>query len=759
MSDPRAPAPAAPASPGAATVKLDLPITGMSCANCAATIERTLTKKVPGVVAARVNLAAERAAVEYDPRTASKAQIVAAIESVGYGVIETGEADEDLEQKVREREARRQARAFWIGVAFAAPLFAFSMARDLGGLGEVAHEGWALWLMLAVATPVQFYVGWGFYRGAFKALVHGAANMDVLVALGSSAAYFYSVVVTVGGRGGHVYFETAAAIITLIKLGKVLEARAKGRTGAALKRLMGLAPKTARVMRGDEELDVPVGEVVVGDVVIVRPGEKVPVDGVVVGGRSSVDESLLTGESTPVAKGPGDQVIGATLNQRGLLKVEARRVGAATALAQIIRLVREAQASKAPVQRLADQVAGVFVPVIIVVAVITLAIWWFAVGAGFAPAMVRMVAVLVIACPCALGLATPTAIVVGTGRGAELGVLFRSAEALERLHSVKVIALDKTGTLTIGRPEVIEMATAGVCDEASVLRLAAGAERGSEHPLGDAIVRAAKDRGLDIPAPEQFESAAGHGVVATVEQRRVVVGAARLLDEHSIDRSLLDPAAAELEARGRTAVWVAFDGGVVGVLGVADTLKPGARAAVADLRRQGLEVVLLTGDNRAAADAVAREIGAPRVVAQVLPGGKAAEVRRLRAEGKGLVAMVGDGVNDAPALAAADVGVAVGSGADVAIESADVTLVGGELGGVSRAISLSRATMRTIRWNLFWAFFYNVALVPLAAGVFHGVAALPAVVRDLHPALAAFAMAGSSVTVVTNSLRLRRKTL
>ncbi len=749
-----------------ATARVELPIVGMTCANCALTIERTLSKKTPGVVSAVVNFATEKATVEYIPGVATRADLVAAIARAGYGVADATDASaplEDVEQAARAAEIAQQTRKFWIGVAFALPLFLFSMARDVGLLGHWAHAAWANWLMWALATPVQFYVGWDYYVGGFKALRNGAANMDVLIAMGSSAAYFYSLPVTVAltlgttALGEHVYFETAAVIITLIKLGKLLEARAKGQTSAAIKKLMGLRARTARVVRDGQEIDIPVEQVRVGDLVLVRPGEKIPVDGVVVEGRSAVDESMLTGESMPADKKPGDAVIGATINRQGLLKIEARKVGADSVLAQIIRLVQEAQGSKAPIQRLADQVSAIFVPVVIGIALVTLLVWWFGVGVGFTPAMIRMVAVLVIACPCALGLATPTAIMVGTGKGAEHGILFKNSEALERAHALKVIVLDKTGTITRGEPEVIDViALDGASGADEVLRLAASAERGSEHPLGAAIVRAAQQRGLALTTPAQFEAIPGRGVVAVVEGRAVILGNLQLMRERQLHLNGLERTAERLQDEAKTVMWVVVDGQARGLITVADTIKPGSREAVARMHRLGLQVVMITGDNRATAEAIAREVGIDRVLAEVLPGDKAAEVKRLQDEGIGLVAMVGDGINDAPALAQADVGIAIGTGADVAMETADVTLMRGDLRAVPQAIALSKATMRIIKENLFWAFFYNVLLIPVAAGALYPFASLPMMLRALHPALAAFAMAFSSVTVVTNSLRLRR---
>ena len=760
---------------GVATARIELPITGMTCANCAASVERTLNKKTPGVVTASVNFATEKATVEYIPGRVTRAGMVAGIERAGFGVVqaEAGEL-EDAEQAAREAEIRDQTHKFWVGVAFALPLFLLSMARDFGLLGEWAHGAWVNWFMLALASPVQFYTGWDYYVGGFKALRNKSANMDVLVAMGSSAAFFYSLPVTIAltldstAWGEHVYFETAAVIITLIKLGKLLEVRAKGQTSAAIKKLMGLRAKTARVVRpstglgtGDGvEVDIPIEQVAVGDVVIVRPGEKIPVDGIVIEGRSAVDESMLTGESLPVDKKPGDEVIGATLNKQGMLKFEAAKVGAETALAQIVRLVQEAQGSKAPIQRLADQVSSVFVPAVISIAALTFLAWWFVVGEGFTTAMIRMVAVLVIACPCALGLATPTAIVVGTGKGAAKGILFKNSAALERAHSLRVVVLDKTGTVTVGEPSVTDVVGSldegqGIGSSDKLLRLAASAERGSEHPLGEAIVRAARERGLLLGEPEGFEALGGRGIVAQVDGHQVALGNLRLMTERAVNLNGLENEAERLQAEAKTAMWVAVDGAAAGLIAVADTIKPSSQEAVADMHRLGLQVVMMTGDNQATAEAIAREVGIDRVLAEVLPGDKAAEVKRLQGEDSGLVAMVGDGINDAPALAQADVGIAIGTGADVAMETADVTLMRGDLRSVSQAIALSKATMRTIRQNLFWAFFYNVVLIPVAIGVLYPFESLPTMLRELHPILAAFAMAFSSVTVVTNSLRLR----
>ncbi|MGQ9503109.1 MAG: heavy metal translocating P-type ATPase [Anaerolineae bacterium] len=758
--------------------KIELPITGMTCANCAATIERTLTRKVPGVISATVNLATERATVEYIPDQVTRRDLIAAVERAGYGVLETDEIDsEDAEQRARAKEIHIQAHKFWIGALFTFPLFVLSTARDSGVLAHWAHQLWFNWLLLALATPVQLYVGWDYYIGGWKALRNGAANMDVLVAMGSSAAYLYSVLVTIawtlgqGSWGDHVYFETAAVIITLIKLGKLLEARARGRTSAAIRQLMRMYPKTARVIRANQEMELPVEQVVVGDVVLVRPGERIPVDGIILEGHSTVDESMLTGESIPVDKQPGDPVTGATINKQGFLKVQAQRVGAETVLAQIVRLVQQAQGSKLPIQRLADQVSAVFVPFVVGVALLTLLIWWLVVGVDFTTALIRMVAVLVIACPCALGLATPTAVMVGLGRGATMGILFRNSVALERLHAARTVVLDKTGTLTIGQPTVTDIVVSDrghtvlsavkthaqpLDAESELLYLAASAESVSEHPLGKAIVDAAKERGIVPSAPEEFEALSGQGIISRAGQHTVLVGRHNFMVDRSVALNGLENTEQQLQADAKTVIWVAVDGQAVGLVAMADVLKPGSREAVQQLHRMGLRVVMITGDNQSTARAIARAVEIDRVLAEVLPEDKAAVVKRLQAEGNGLVVMVGDGINDAPALAQADVGIAMGSGTDIAMETADITLMRGDLKAVPQAIALSRATMRTIKQNLFWAFFYNVLLIPVAAGGLYPITWLPVTVRALHPALAAFAMAFSSVTVVTNSLRLRK---
>jgi Cu+-exporting ATPase len=750
------------------TTTIELPLVGMTCANCARNIERRLNK-TDGVMEAAVNYASEKAVVTYAPGAVSRPELVAAIRKAGYDVVELDDGEDmvDAEAAAREAEVRHQEKRLIVGLIFTVPLFLLSMSRDFGLLGEWAYAPWVNWLFLALATPVQFYVGWDYYSGAYKSLRNGSANMDVLVAMGSSVAYFYSVAVMIAlamgstALGMHVYFETSAAIITLIVLGKVLEARAKGRTSESIKKLMGLQAKTARVERDGITSDLPIAEVVSGDLIIVRPGEKIPVDGVVVDGRSAVDESMITGESLPVSKNVGDEVIGATINKQGLLKFEATKVGKDTALAQIIKLVEQAQGSKAPIQSSVDRVAAYFVPFVIIVALLTFAIWYLMTG-ELTVALARLTAVLVIACPCAMGLATPTSIMVGMGKGADYGILFRTSAALEQAHQLNAIVLDKTGTITKGEPSVTDVLVSKqpttnnqqpmANDE--LLRLAASAERGSEHPLGEAIVRSAEEKNLVLSTPDAFEGLAGFGISASVDGHDILLGNLRLMQQEQVNLNGLEPKARRLQGEAKTAMWLAVDGQASAIIAVADTIKEGSREAVARLKEQGLAVVMMTGDNGATAQAIAAEVGIERVFSEVLPGDKSGYVAQLQDEGH-VVGMVGDGINDAPALAQADVGLAIGTGTDVAMETADVILMRGDLRSVPQAIKLSNATMRNIHQNLGWAFGYNVVLIPIAAGILAPFEWAPDFLRQLSPILAAGAMAFSSVSVVTNSLRLR----
>ena len=742
-----------------ATRTITLPISGMTCANCAMNIERTLLKRTPGVARAAVNFAAESAAVEYFPSAAGVAEIVAAIEKAGFGAIvpDDDDREDDAESLARQAEIRDQTRKFMVGLLFALPLFVLSMARDFALVGAWSHAPWVNWFFALLATPVQFYTGWDYYTGGFRSLRNRTANMDVLVAMGSSVAYLYSLVVLIWpAAGDHVYFETSAVIIALIKLGKMLEARTKGKTGGAIRKLIGLRPKTATRIEDGAEKEVPVTRIAVDDILLVRPGARIPVDGIVTEGLTAVDESMLSGEPIPVDKQPGDPVTAGTINGQGLVRFRATRVGRDTALAQIIRLVQEAQGSKAPIQAVADRVAAVFVPAIIAVALVTFGIWW-ALSGDFVPALIRLVAVLVIACPCALGLATPTAIMAGTGKAAEGGILFKNSTALEQATRLDTVVLDKTGTITEGKPRVTDVVPLETFEghRNELLQLSASVEKGSEHPLGRAIVNQAEAEAVDLLPLNDFQATGGAGIRALIDGRAVMIGRPGWFAEQDIDLTPATDAIQSLQAEGKTVMVVAREKTLCGLVAVSDIPKADSAGAINSLREMALDVVMLTGDNINTARAIAAGLGIEAIEAEVRPEEKSERVKDLQAGGR-KVGMVGDGINDAPALAQADVGLAIGTGTDVAIETADVILSSGSLRGIVRAIGLSRATMRTIRQNLFWAFGYNVLLIPVAAGVLYPFEGLPMMLRQLHPILAALAMAFSSISVVSNSLRLYR---
>jgi Cu+-exporting ATPase len=823
--------------------RVDLPITGMTCAACARRIERKLSK-APGVNRAGVNFATSRATVEYDPKSTGVRELMEAVKDAGYGTAGTVRADfivddsarpagssvqlesylnrlngvasasfnlgtmevrveylpeatdkksirraiedfgyrvrevagdgedqpvEDSEREARTAEYRDLLKKFWVAALLSLPVLLIAMSH-----GRIAFLNFAgvNWLQLALTTPVVFYSGWQFYRGAWAAFRHRAADMNTLIAVGTGTAYLYSVAATfaprffaaqasnamagmegmTGATPAPVYFEAASVIIALILMGRLLESRAKGRTSEAIRKLMSLQAKTARVVREGVETDVPVEEVVVGDLILVRPGEKIPVDGMIEDGASAVDESMLTGESLPVDKSVGDEVFGATLNMTGAFRFRATKVGRDTVLRQIVKMVQDAQGSRAPIARLADIISGIFTPVVICIAIASFVVWFIAapVDTRFVMALNAFVSVLIIACPCALGLATPTAVMVGTGRGAENGVLIKGGASLEIAHRLQTIVLDKTGTITRGRPRLTDVLPVDGLDENELLRLVASTERRSEHPLAEAIVRGAEERALRLAEVSGFKALAGHGVEAEVEGRKLTLGNAKMMMERGILLNGFEERAALLAGEGKTPVYASVDGQFSGLLAIADEVKPEAKAAINAMQRMGLEVVMMTGDNRRTAERVAREVGINRVLAEVLPEDKAREVKRLQSEKK-IVGMVGDGINDAPALAQADVGIAIGTGTDIAIEASDITLIRGDLKGVVTAIALSRATVRTIKQNLFWAFIYNVVGIPVAAGLLY-----PLTGWLLSPVIASAAMSLSSVSVVTNSLRLRR---
>lgn len=718
--------------------KVTFNIKGMTCAACAARLEKVLNRR-EGVSNASINFAMQTAAVEYNRDQIDIKDMINTIRKAGYDAEEKVERDTDSEKEEREREIKTLKRLFILSAVLAFPLVGAMVFSIIGMPVEILHN---YRLQFILATPVQFAVGYRFYKGAYHSLKGGGANMDVLVAMGTTAAYFYSIYnALIIGNVRNIYFEASAVVITLIMLGKYLEAVAKGKTSEAIKKLLGLQAKTARVIRDGMEMDIPVEQVVVRDVIIVRPGEKIPVDGKVINGYSSVDESMLTGESIPVEKKEGDEVIGATINRTGSFKFKATRVGKDTVLSQIIKMVEDAQGSKAPIQKMADRVAGVFVPVVISIALLSFIMWW-AVGKSFNGGIINAVAVLVIACPCALGLATPTSIMVGTGKGAENGILIKGGEYLQKAHEINALVLDKTGTITKGEPELTDVVAVGEFSNKDVLKYAAITEKGSEHPLGEAIINGAKEKGIEMKDPEKFGAIPGHGVRAVIEGKEVLLGNRKLMKDKNVDISTAGEIIDRLEREGKTAMLMAIAGEMAGVIAVADTVKENSARAVKALKDMGIEVFMITGDNQRTAKAIAKQVGIDHVLAEVLPEHKAEEIIRLGKQGK-VTGMVGDGINDAPALAAAEVGLAIGTGTDVAIEASDITLMSGDLMGIVLAIKLSRATMRNIKQNLFWAFIYNTIGIPFAA------------LGYLSPVIAGAAMAFSSVSVVSNALRLR----
>jgi len=741
------------------TASIEIPIQGMQCASCVQNIEKALLTK-RGVTKASVNLATERVKVEYLPSEISLVEIKNVIEQAGYKVLDIPSEEElgDVERRTRVREYKKLRLKFFAGLFLGLIIFLGSMPDLFPWIPDFLNNFFVLWVL---ATPVQFWIGWQFYRGAWGAFKHRNADMNTLIAVGTSAAYLYSVTATLfpsffesGGMKPEVYFDTSAMIIVLILFGRLLEARAKGQTSEAIKKLVGLQPKTARVLRDGKEEDIPVEEVLVGDEIIVRPGEKIPVDGIVQEGKSTVDESMITGESMPVKKEAGNEVIGATINKTGSFRFQTKKVGKDTALAQIVKLVQEAQGSKAPIQRLADVIAGYFVPIVISIAIATFVIWFnFGPTPALTFALLNFVAVMIIACPCALGLATPTAVMVGTGKGAENGILIKGGESLETAHKLTTIVFDKTGTLTKGEPEVTDIVPFNSYSDTEILKFAASAERSSEHPLGEAIIKKAEESQVSLHDPRQFNAVEGHGIEAIVEGIPVLLGNLKLMEDRKVEIKGLMEKTEGLAKEGKTPIYVAIDGQAAGLIAVADTLKENSVQAVEKLKELGLEVIMLTGDDRRTAEAIARKAEIDRVLSEVLPEDKVLEIKRLQSVGK-KVAMVGDGINDAPALAQADVGIAIGSGTDVAMEASDITLIKGDLQGVVAAIELSRRTFRIIKQNLFWAFFYNTAGIPIAAGILY-----PFFGILLNPIFASAAMAFSSVSVVSNSLRLRRAKL
>lgn len=738
---------------------LEIPVTGMTCTNCAMNIERALNKKAKGVVDASVNFASETANVVYIPGASTPDEIAGVIRDAGFGAVlpdETEGTGKDVLSRAREAEIQDQSRKFFTGLVFALPLFILSMGRDFGIIGDWAHAVWVNWLFLALATPVQFYTGLDYYTGGYKSIRNGSANMDVLVALGSSVAYFYSLSILIfPGIGDHVYFETAAVIITLIKLGKLLEARTKGRTGEAVQKLLDLTPETAvRLDKEGKEEIIPVSRIHSGDILVVRPGMRIPVDGKITLGQSSVDESMLTGEPIPVDKKADDPVTGGTVNLQGHFRMTALRVGADTVLSRIVEMVKQAQGSRAPVQAMADRVAAVFVPAVIAIAFITFGIWFRTTG-EFAPSLIRMVAVLVIACPCALGLATPTAVMAGTGKAAENGVLFKNSETMEQTARLDTMVFDKTGTITLGKPEVTDILPLGEETVQHLLFWAASAEKGSEHPVGKAIVEKAESSGTALSSATDFTAFPGMGVEAVVDGKPVLLAKIEALTEKGMDFSSLSGTISSWEKQGKTVIGLSVEKKAMGIISLFDTLRPESEEVIKTLQKMGISLFMLTGDAENTAKGVARSVGIDSVFARVQPDEKSSIIEGLMNKGR-KVAMIGDGINDAPALARADVGIAVSTGTDIALESADLALSGKGLSGLPRAVTLAKRTLSTIHQNLFWAFFYNVILIPVAAGVLYPFAGVPDFLRQLHPILAAGAMSLSSITVVMNSLRLYR---
>ena len=717
-------------------VKKTILIEGMTCAACSSRVDKVLNK-LDGVISANVNLSTNKAIVEFPPGAIDDELLIKTIEKAGYKAEVELERDIDREKELREKEIKSLKTSFIISALLSIPLFS-AMFFHMAGVDNILTNGY---FQLILATPVQFIIGYRFYKGAFNSLRGGGANMDVLVSMGTSAAYFYSVYNLFQGVNEY-YFEASAVIITLILLGKTFEAIAKGKTSEAIKELMGLRPKTAKVVRNGEEMDIPIEEVEIGDIIVVRPGERIPVDGIIIEGNSAIDESMITGESIPIDKTVGDEVIGATINKFGSFKFEAKKIGKDTVLSQIIKLVEDAQGSKAPVQRLADEISGIFVPVVVAIALITFL--GFYLGKGeFNTGLINAVAVLVIACPCALGLATPTAIMVGTGKGAENGILIKSGEHLERAHKMDTIIFDKTGTITKGEPELTNIVVFNSIDRDKLLQISASVEKVSEHPLGQSIVRKAEEELLLLKEPESFLAIPGKGLKAQLDGQEIYIGNRKLMEEAGVSIEIGENKLYELEEEGKTAILVSINGVLSGIIGVADQIKDNSKEAIEELKNMGLEIYMITGDNERTAKAIANEIGIENVLAEVLPENKAEVVAKIKAEGK-YVGMVGDGINDAPALVAADVGFAIGTGTDVAMEAADITLMRGDLQGVVTAIRLSHKTMKTIKQNLFWAFFYNSIGIPFAALGF------------LNPMIAGAAMAFSSVSVVSNSLRLKK---